>query len=132
MKTETTTPTRKKVIVISWDNEEEQAFFDIVAIREGDDDNMDAIRSVNLLRPYAYVVDVLDKPALRKMLSAMSNSNEPDPDHLPFAKTVKELTREQCIEVLLYESDTLYSDDVLRELVRSGLEADTIEESSIP
>jgi hypothetical protein len=123
--------TRKRVIVISWDSDEQKSHFDMLAIDDSDPTKGDFITKGKAIisdsRQYAEVVDVLDLADIQRMATELETM--PEFEILPFAAFVAELPRERCIELLTavgiqcYDTET---DDVLREAVRANLEDETI------
>lgn len=127
---------RKRVIVISYDDDQQRSHFDMLAVADTPDFVEEAKRIVGISRQYASVVDVLDPDDIERMKVELEN--QPEFDLLPFAEFVSNLPRERCIELLtevgirggaddsMGEKTWVETDTVLREAVRSYLEDETI------
>lgn len=127
---------RKRVIVISWDKDEQKSHFDMLAIDDSDPTEPNFIEKgkaiVGNSRQYAEVVEVLDADDIRRMAAELESM--PEFEILPFAEFVKELPKERCIELLTAAGIQCYdheTDDVLREAVRANLEDETISASDL-
>lgn len=124
------TAKRTRYIVISYDKDEQQTFYDLVSVdANADNPPGDAQAIADRLRPYAVAVGTLSEEDLRDLTGKLLHARPGNAD-LPFWDQVQGLSREQCTELLegvsiqVYDNET---DECLREAVRANLEDGTIE-----
>jgi hypothetical protein len=118
---------RSRFLVISYDKDEQQTFYDLISVEGEADPWQDALDIVGRLRPYAVPCDTCTVDDLSDLREALDKAT--DEDCLPFYEQTKALTREQCVELLEEISIQVYDTEdlaTLREAVRSNLEDGTL------
>lgn len=122
--------TRTRFLVISYDVDRQQAFYDLISVSaNAEDPENDAKEIAGRLRPYAVPCDTFLSEELDSMASRVRAAT--DEVFLPFHAQVKDLSRETCIDLLDDAGGVGVRDEQsiesLREEVRELLEDGTID-----